>query len=392
MATQVQYRRGSTAQNDAFTGVTGEITVDTTLKTLRVHDGSTAGGMPTVGTTTVQTLTNKTLTGPTISAATFSGSSTGTANITLTGTVSATTLTGTLSTAAQPNITSVGTLSSLAVTGNITSGNLSGTSIVGTLTTAAQTNITSVGTLGSLSVTGNITSGNVSGTRGAFTNVAGTLETAAQTNITSVGTLSSLTVTNNITFGGSLIDTGALDISTGANGNISLSPNGTGVVVVNKDIRNGQANGTGNIGASGAAFNTIFAKATSAQYADVAENYRADQTYPVGTVLIFGGDKEVTQSTTNHSTAIAGTVSENPAFIMNTGLESEFVATVALLGRVPCRVIGPVARGDLLVSSHIPGVAQRIGLHYQPGCVIGKALENYNSAEEGIIEVVVGRL
>ena len=103
--------------------------------------------------------------------------------------------------ASQTQITTVGTLGSLAVTGNITSGNLQGTSIVGTLTTAAQTNITSVGTLGSLAVTGNITSGNVSGITGTFTNVGGTLTTAAQTNITSVGTLTSLAVTGNITSG-----------------------------------------------------------------------------------------------------------------------------------------------------------------------------------------------
>jgi hypothetical protein len=117
----------------------------------------------------------------------------GNANV---GNISATNIVGTLTTAAQTNITSVGTLGSLSVTGNISGGNVSGTSIVGTLTTAAQTNITSVGTLGSLSVTGNISSGNISAT-----NIVGTLTTAAQTNITSVGTLTSLSVTGNIAGG-----------------------------------------------------------------------------------------------------------------------------------------------------------------------------------------------
>ena len=88
---------------------------------------------------------------------------TATGNITG-GNLSGTLVTGTLTTAAQPNITSVGTLTSLNVTGNISGGNLSGTLVTGTLTTAAQPNITSVGTLTSLSVTGNVTSsGNVSG-------------------------------------------------------------------------------------------------------------------------------------------------------------------------------------------------------------------------------------
>ncbi len=103
--------------------------------------------------------------------------------------LSATSLTGTLQTAAQPNITSVGTLTSLAVTGGITA-----STITGTLSTAAQTSITSVGTLGSLAVTGAITAGSVSATT-----LSGTLDTAAQPNITSVGLLSSLTVSGGVT-------------------------------------------------------------------------------------------------------------------------------------------------------------------------------------------------
>jgi hypothetical protein len=168
------------------------------------------------------------------------------------GNLSGTSITGTLTTAAQTNITSVGTLGSLTVTANVAGGNLTtagqvvatsnvtggnlrtasvtigngpisglttisasgnanvgnlgaatvvATTLTGTLSTAAQTNITSVGTLGSLSVTGNISGGNVSGTRGAFTNIAGTLETASQPNVTSVGTLGSLSVTGNVTGG-----------------------------------------------------------------------------------------------------------------------------------------------------------------------------------------------
>ena len=99
---------------------------------------------------------------------------------------------GTISTAAQPNITSVGTLSSLAVGGNIT----------GTIATASQTNITAVGTLASLNVSGTVTAN-------AF---AGTLNTAAQTNITSVGTLSALTVSGDVT-----IDTNTLKVDSSNN-------------------------------------------------------------------------------------------------------------------------------------------------------------------------------
>jgi hypothetical protein len=120
--------------------------------------------------------------------------------------VSGTTLGGTLTTAAQPNITSVGTLTSLAVTGNISGGNANlgnlatANFFTGTLTTNAQPNVTSVGTLASLAVTGNVTAGNVTGANLVSANfVAGTLTTAAQPNITSVGSLTSLDVTGNVT-------------------------------------------------------------------------------------------------------------------------------------------------------------------------------------------------
>lgn len=113
------------------------------------------------------------------------------------GNVSATLFTGTLVTGAQPNITSVGTLGNLSVTGNVTANRVNANLFTGTLVTGAQPNITSVGTLSSLSVTGNVSAGNVSAT--LFT---GTLTTGSQPNITSVGTLGNLSVTGNVTANG----------------------------------------------------------------------------------------------------------------------------------------------------------------------------------------------
>ena len=156
-------------------------------------------------------------------------------------------------------------------------------------------------------------------------------------------------------------------------------------------FENASSNGVGNIGNATAYFNTAFVKATSAQYADVAERYLADAEYPVGTVLIIGGDQEVTQSTQACQSSIAGTVSENPGVLMNRGLEGEHVAAVALLGRVPCRVVGVINKGDLLMSSEIPGAACKL-TNYMPGCVIGKALENHTIETQGTIEIMVGRL
>ena len=75
MPTQVQFRRGTTTQNNAFTGAAGELSVDTTLNTLRIHDGSTAGGVALVNLSSAQTLTNKTLTSPSIGTSLTTASS-----------------------------------------------------------------------------------------------------------------------------------------------------------------------------------------------------------------------------------------------------------------------------------------------------------------------------
>jgi hypothetical protein len=77
---------------------------------------------------------------------------------------------------------------------------------------------------------------------------------------------------------------------------------------------------------------------------------------------------------------------------MNSGLADQNAIEVALVGRVPCQVVGTIAKGDRLVSSAISGVATRLDMsQYQPGCIIGKALESYDSETVGTIEVAVGR-
>ena len=147
-------------------------------------------------------------------------------------------------------------------------------------------------------------------------------------------------------------------------------------------------NGVGNIGQSDNAFNVVHATATSAQYADLAEKYEADADYEPGTVVHFGGDKEVTECDQDHCNKVAGVVSTSPAYRMNDGLEAEHVAMVALTGRVPCKVQGPVAKGDMMVSAG-NGKA-RAEADPKVGAVIGKALEDFNG-EEGVIEVVIGK-
>ena len=252
--------------------------------------------------------------------------------------------------------------------------NLTGTVLNASVITSS---LTSVGTLGTLSVTGNISGDYFIGNGSQLTGIAASYGNTevAEFLPTYTGNLVSLlgnvTTTGNIT-GGNLITAGT--VST-----IEIVKTGS--------------NNVGNIGQADNTFDTVFAKATSAQYADLAECYAADQSYPVGTVLVIGGAQEVTESTDFAQTTIIGTVSDKPAYIMNSGIKSDHVAVVALTGRVPVRVVGNINRGDLLTSSPVPGHATALAeSQWRPGAVVGKALEPYNSMDPGIIEAIVGRL
>jgi len=359
MASQIQYRRGTNAQNAAFTGALAEITVDTTAGTLRVHDAITVGGSNIA---TVAYVTSQ------ISALSSNSISSGTSNVRVFANGNVTT--SAAGTANVLVVTSTGALitGDLSVTGNATlSGNILGDRIQnGTTTIDIQT-----------------TNGNANVTVGGTSNVA-------------VFTTTGVVIAGNITGGnlllsGAIEDSGQLDIrTTASNGNIVFTPNGTGNVNISSNVMP-TANATANIGSAALSFNTIFAKATSAQYADLAEMYVSDNHYAPGTVVEFGGEYEITISSTSHSTAVAGIISTNPSYLMNSAQVGEHVLPVALTGRVPCLVQGPVRKGDVLVSSLIPGVAQRIGMNWQPGCILGKSMEAINSTDIETIEIAVGR-
>ena len=135
--------------------------------------------------------------------------------------------------------------------------------------------------------------------------------------------------------------------------------------------------------------NVLSTTATSAQYADLAEKYTSDSDYAPGTVVIFGGIAEVTISNNSHDTAVAGIVSTNPAYLMN---NDEIGVAVALTGKVPCQVMGPVRKGTVLVTGHLPGVAQALDLEkFVPGCILGKAMESIDHEAVQTINVAVGR-
>ena len=277
------------------------------------------------------------------------------------------------------------------VTGRVSAtGTVTAASTVGGVITGSSASVTGALSGASASVSGGVTAASVSGgvITGSSTSVTGTV-TAAST-VGGVITGSSTSVSGGVTAasvsGGVITGSSASVTGNVTGGNINTA--GTaGILSVNSITHTGTT-GVGNIGASGAAFNTVFAQATTALYADLAEKYTADAEYAPGTVLVFGGTAEVTVNAVDSDRRVAGVVSTDPGFIMNEGLDSEFVASVALTGRVPCFVIGPVKKGDLMVAAGL-GRA-RAEADPKVGTVIGKALEDFDGAE-GTIEVVVGR-
>jgi hypothetical protein len=139
--------------------------------------------------------------------------------------------------------------------------------------------------------------------------------------------------------------------------------------------------GSGNFGA-----NVISATVTQARYADLAEKYDSDEDYEPGTVVVFGGDKEITVTDLHEDTRVAGVISTNPAYIMNS--ESQGLL-VALRGKIPCKVIGPVQKGDILVTATHPGYAMVGNSASLPATIIGKSLENKFDPDPGVIMIVV---
>ena len=288
------------------------------------------------------------------------------------------TLTGTLSTASQTNITAVGTLTAGAIGSGFTAipnSALANSSV----TVTAGTGMSGGGTV---SLGGTITLTNA----GVTSVVAGTAISVSGS--TGAVTINNTGVTSAVAGTGVSVSgsTGAVTISIGQAVGTGNSPTFAGISV--PSITHTGTSGTGDIGASGATFGTVWATATSAKYADLAENYQGDRFYNPGTVVMFGGVDEVTVADAD-TTRVAGVVSTNPAHLMNGALQGSNVVPVAFTGRVPCQVIGPVAKGDIMVSAGF-GYA-KVNNTPQVGTIIGKALTDFPIASKGVIEVVVGR-
>ena len=154
-------------------------------------------------------------------------------------------------------------------------------------------------------------------------------------------------------------------------------------------------NNTHDIGTGLSKFKDVYATnfygaASTAKYADLAERYESDAVYSVGTVITIGGPKEITAELVEASNEVFGVISTEPAYLMNSEAgNNETHPPVAIAGRVPVRVTGTVIKGARLISAG-NGVA-RAGSKDEitPWNVIGRALENKDTSEEGIIEAVV---
>ena len=398
--------------------VTGNVTGGNLLTLGLISAGGTMSATGNVTGGNINTAGLITATGNITSTANIAGGNILTANLVQGGTLSASAnviganvQTGTLSLSGNV-ISPINTTSEILSTGNVTGGNLISSALVTSTGNVIGGNITTAGVVAGsrlqsnvangtapLAVTSttvvtnlnadlldsqegsfyqnanNLTAGTVASARltGSYSisvtsaNTASTVTTAAQPNITSVGTLSSLDVTGNIA-GGNLITAGLVSLS-------SIVKTGS--------------NAVGNIGSASNYFNRVFATATTALYADIAEIYSADADYAPGTVLSFGGVNEVTISTQASDSRVAGVVSTNPAYLMNSTLECKHGVALALTGRVPTLVVGAVKKGDMMVTAG-NGQAQACATP-AIGTVIGKALEDFDG-ETGIIEVVVGRM
>jgi hypothetical protein len=120
--------------------------------------------------------------------------------------------------------------------------------------------------------------------------------------------------------------------------------------------------------------------ATNAQYADLAERYLPDAEYPFGTVMTVGGGAEVTYCT--QDSIPVGVISTAPAYLMNSELEGG--VAVALVGRVPVRVVGSVVKGQVVYADH-DGIASATA----EGKRVGIALETNDDAGEKLVECVL---
>jgi len=319
----------------------------------------------------------------------------------------------------------LGTGGTITATGNITGGNIitAGSFQSASISSSGNIDGGNLRTVGLVTATGNVTGGNViSGALVQGTNMSATANVQGG-NLRTTGLISS---TGNITSSGNIdavyfigngaaltgisaavsvtkIQNGTSEANVGASGgNINFNIGGTSNVMVvsgsgitltgltTPSIAKSGSNAVGNIGSSSNYFNQVFATATTALYADVAERFEADEVMDPGTVVELGGAKEITRSRTDLSENVFGVISTRPAFTMNGGAgQNDTHPPVAMTGRVPVKVVGRVTKGDRLVSAGNGIARAALAGEPTPFNVIGRSLVDKPTDDLGTVEAIV---
>ena len=319
----------------------------------------------------------------------------------------------------------LGTGGTITATGNITGGNIitAGSFQSASISSSGNVDGGNLRTVGLVTATGNVTGGNViSGALVQGTNMSATANVQGG-NLRTTGLISS---TGNITSSGNVdavyfigngsaltgissavsvtkIQNGTSEANVGASGgNINFNIGGTSNVMVvsgsgvvltgltTPSVAKSGSNAVGNIGSESNYFNQVFATATTALYADVAERFEADEVMDPGTVVELGGAKEITRSRTDLSENVFGVISTRPAFTMNGGAgENDTHPPVAMTGRVPVKVVGQVTKGDRLVSAGNGIARAALAGEPTPFNVIGRSLVDKTTDDLGTVEAIV---
>ncbi len=303
------------------------------------------------------------------------------------------------------NITGGNLLTSglVSATGNVTGGNINTGGLVTAVGNVRGGNVISAAAISGVSIvaSGNVDSGNlrstglvsVTGNISSAANIAGTFFLGNGSQLTGLSLGVSVTkFVNGTTEGNVGVTNGNINFNVGGVSNVVVIDTSTvyaNVVSVASIAKTG-TNAVGNIGSSSNYFNQVFAQATTALYADVAERFASDELLEPGTVVELGGTQEITRSLTALSEKVFGVISTRPAYTMNGGAgEDDTHPKVAMTGRVPVKVTGYIRKGDRLVAAG-DGIARAA----QPGeatafNVIGRSLVDKTTPESGTIEAIV---
>ena len=392
--------KGITVSNASGTTFAGNVT--NTGDVVITSGGAATATVTSTGANIAGTLSaSGNVTGGNVSTA---GLVTATGNVTGGNVVSVAAISG-VTVVATANVTggNLNTAGLASVTGNVTGGNINTGGLVTATGNVRGGNVISAAAISGVSIvaSGNVDSGNlrssglvsVTGNISSAANVAGTYFLGNGSQLTGLSLGVSVTkFVNGTTEGNVGVTNGNINFNVGGVSNVVVIDTSTvyaNVVSVASIAKTG-TNAVGNIGSSSNYFNQVFAQATTALYADVAERFASDELLEPGTVVELGGAKEITRSLTALSEKVFGVISTKPAYTMNGGAgEDDTHPKVAMTGRVPVKVTGYIRKGDRLVAAG-DGIARAA----QPGeatafNVIGRSLVDKTTPESGTIEAIV---